>query len=82
MTASTAIVTAMIERSSLSDGVKRLRLVAIFAGCCSGKGDLILCASLQVCIAQGVANAMQVVDKRPMAIAVAPADAWQRITTQ
>ena len=31
MTASAAIVTAMIERSSLSDGVKRMRLLAIFA---------------------------------------------------
>ncbi len=31
MTASTAIVTAMTEGSSLSDGVKRLRLVAVFA---------------------------------------------------
>ena len=78
MMAPAAIVTAMIERISVPHGAKRQRLIAIFAGCCAETRDLILCASLQVCAIQGVANAMQVVDKRLMDIAVAPADTWDR----
>ena len=82
MTAGARIMTAMIKRSSLHDGRKRPRLVAKFAGCCSEKRDLIACAFQYACIAQVVADAMRIVGKRPTAIAVAPADAWQRITAQ